>query len=266
MKRDEPVERTSAPDRDNTALFSHAEHRRLIGLARRWLGSTAEAEDTVQAVYLRALTETQALSAAWLAVAVRHLSIDRLRRRRHEPMTADDLSWAEAADRGAAQQALQVRDALRHLLARLGAADAALLLLQEVFEFGPIELAALSGLGEAAIRQRLHRSLQRLRDERPAQENAADERMREALFRRCSQAVLARDPSALLQLLRPQETVASATPADTKAVASPHTSRSLLVQADGGFALALSLDGVLLCTVPLGVLPGGEPEREPICG
>lgn len=247
-------------------MFSRAEHRRLIGLARRWLGSTAEAEDTVQSVYLRALTESQTLSAAWLAVAVRHLSIDRLRRRRHEPMIADDLSWAEAANGDATQQTLQVRDALRHLLARLGAADAALFLLQTVFEFSPIELAALAGLGEAALRQRLHRSVQRLRDERPAQDDASDERMREALFQRCSQAVLARDPSALLQLLRPQETVASAAVADTQAIARPAAPRSVLVQADGGFVLALSLDGVLLCTVPLGVLPERESEREPICG
>ena len=257
MKRDKTLERTSVPERDRPEAFSPAQHRWLMALARRWLGSEAEAEDTVQAIYLRALTESRPLSPAWLAVAVRHLSIDRLRRRRHEPVALEDLASAGmAAEAGAVDgaQTLQVRDALRHLLARLGAADAALLLLQAVFEFSTLELAATAGLGEAALRQRLHRSLQRLRDERPAQDEAADEQAREVLLRLCGQALAARDPSALLQLLAPRDTVAQAAPTETRTDIA-RTARSVLVQAAGGFALALTLDGVTLCTLPLGVLP-----------
>ena len=76
----------------------HPMRRRLVELARTLLGTSADAEDTVQDAWLRVHDGVPANLAsieAWLATVVRHLAVDRLRRRRLEQ------AWQHAAARDA---------------------------------------------------------------------------------------------------------------------------------------------------------------------
>jgi RNA polymerase sigma factor (sigma-70 family) len=138
-----------------------SDRRRLVRAATRLLGP-AEAEDAVQDAYVRAL-EADALelnaAQAWLLTVVRHLAIDRLRRRdwmQHwlAEMDAGDgtVRASPSADMDAALSEEAAR-ALRLLAAHLTPADGAAVLLHEVFEAGHAEIAGASGKSEAGSRQ-----------------------------------------------------------------------------------------------------------------
>src|SRR5690349_5321494 len=119
----------------------HPMRRRLVELARALLGTSADAEDTVQDAWLRVHDGVPANLVsieAWLATVVRHLAVDRLRRRRLEQ------AWQHAAARDAlagpqsapsAEQLVDARReaaaALRRMARVLSPHEAAALLLHE---------------------------------------------------------------------------------------------------------------------------------------
>jgi len=117
-----------------------SERGRLLDLARSLLGTQAEAEDAVQDAYLRAVDSAPAALAspqAWLSTVVRHIAIDRLRRRRLE------AQWMEAERPGAdtrtapsaeddASRRMERDHALRFLADTLSPAEAAIVLLRDV--------------------------------------------------------------------------------------------------------------------------------------
>ncbi len=88
-----------ARDADALARLYDRHAARLLGLACRILGETGEAEEVVQEVFLYAWRAASSFDAsrgsvlAWLTVATRSRSIDRLRARRSS-------STADAAPRG----------------------------------------------------------------------------------------------------------------------------------------------------------------------
>lgn len=272
-----------------------ADRHRLVRAATRLLGP-AEAEDAVQDAYLRALeADPQALNAAqaWLLTVMRHLAIDRLRRRQWM------AQWLEAmeADRGAggplsslfspsaeteAALAQEATQALRLLAARLSPADGAAVLLHEVFEVAHAELARAGGRTEAGSRQQLRRALARLRQgggpagPRPRSErdrtrdrdrhgNRNPDPDQEAVFRLYLQALQLRSPQALWAMLRQPVVRAQAGRPVARAGTGlgalqrwtrPATAPAAtcgLVQAGGQLGLAVTLDGVTLCVLPLGV-------------
>src|SRR5256885_10300828 len=81
---------------DDFALHHfHPMRRRLVELARALLGTSADAEDTVQDAWLRVHDGVPANLVsveAWLATVVRHLAVDRLRRRRLEQAWQHDAA------------------------------------------------------------------------------------------------------------------------------------------------------------------------------
>jgi RNA polymerase sigma-70 factor (ECF subfamily) len=135
--------------------------------------------------------------------------------------------------------------ALRHLLSRVSPAEAAAILLRDVFEFDHNEIARIVGKSEAASRQFLHRARTRTRRPGPP----AD--VEEPYVGLCWRAIEARDPALLMDML--QLTTAWAQPAAIT-VGKDHGARSssMLVQVNGRYAVALVLDGVVLCIVPVG--------------
>lgn len=248
------------------------DHRQLLRAATRLLGP-AEAEDAVQDAYVRALEGRPGelnSTQAWLLTVVRNLAIDRLRRRSwmrqwlEEAHTADTAQTAPSAEADAAltQEATQ---ALRLLAAHLAPEDGAALLLHEVFEVSHAEITEASNQSEVASRQQLRRALLRLRqasDSAPAQE--AHE---EATLRLYLQSLQLRDPQVLWAMLRHPPISAAAEVSVAVGTDGASTHRAIasgVVQLGGQLGLVLTLDGVRLCVVPLGVRTERELEAAPL--
>lgn len=272
-------------DRHLLPLADHAARRSLVRAAARLLGP-AEAEDAVQDALVRALesgADTSELNAAqaWLHTVVRHQSIDRLRRRQWMEQwvaqlnPADDAGLAASpsaeADAALAQQATQ---ALHMLAARLAPADGAAVLLYEVFEASHAELAQAGGRTEASSRQQLRRALLRLRQagqDRLPRQAEEGERENDTTFRVYQQALQLRDPQALWAMLGqpPVRAVVQAlsvpgAPAASRAAAAGSTTTCGIVQVGGQLGLVLTLDGVRLCVLPLGVRAVCGQDLEPV--
>lgn len=247
-----------------------SDRRNLVRAATRLLGPV-DAEDAVQDAYVRAL-EADAVqlnvAQAWLLTVVRHLAIDRLRRRRWMDQwlaeeAAGDMAQAAPSAEMDAALAQEAASALRWLAAQLSPADGATVLLHEVFEMGHAELAQAGGRSEAGSRQHLRRALLRLRSSGGAAQ--AGERSElgageEALFRLYLQALQQRNPQALWAMLRhpPISAVASTAFVAAEAASVSPTTACGVTQVGGQLGLVLTLDGVTLCVVPLGVLPERE--------
>lgn len=252
--------------------------RRLTSLARRWLGRGDEADDLVQEAYLRTaadpLPPTEAGRQAWLTTVLRHLCIDFLRRQgRYEAILAQDVAQDTALDlldqpspERLVAQDQQVEAALRHLTGRLAPAEAAAVLLAEVFGMEHAELGALVGRSAAASRQQLHRALARLRAE-PARRHRTADDPDDDMLAMCRHALVQRDASGLIALLRAirpagmagaaQGPAASAVAAAAAAVAVPQAGHRLAtrtVQVHGRLALAICQGERVLCLLPLGCL------------
>lgn len=269
-----PLKRTSRLPRDIPAMTAlppavrfEAQRARLTALARAWLGNRADAEDLVQEAWLRAagrLPASAGEDAAWLVTVVRHLCADRLRRRRLEQRHAVDDPAGERHAPSAEQVAAQSMDVLallRRLVRRLQPQDVAAVLLHAAFDFEHADIARLARRSEAASRQRLHRALRRLRDNDAATDDEVAEREQaEALLSLCWRALRSHDASALTALLARPQTMARAAPAAACHAACNDTPRTTttLLQSGGHFVLAVQLDGIVLCTLPLGVLAARE--------
>jgi RNA polymerase sigma-70 factor (ECF subfamily) len=273
-------------DRPRT-LTDAAARRSLVRAAARLLGP-AEAEDAVQDACVRALEADAAQLAglgaaqAWLHTVVRHLAIDRLRRRQwmQQWLAGEVDGIGGEAQRAAFPSAesdaalgQESARALRLLAARLPPADGAAVLLYEVFEASHAELAQAGGKTEAASRQQLRRALLRLRQVEPkagefsaAPRPAPDER-EEAVLRVYLQSLQLRDPQALWAMLRqpPVHAMAGASAAAGRtAPARPATTCGGVVQLGGQLGLVLTLDGVRLCVLPLGVRAVCDQGLEPV--
>ena len=250
-----PVERLAA--------LIDADHRRLVRAATRLLGP-ADAEDAVQDAYVRALeAQTRELNVAqaWLLTVMRHLAIDRLRRRHWMQQWLAETSdgvWASPSAETEAALSEEVARAMRLLAAHLTPADGAAVLLHEVFEVGHAEIARASGRSEAGSRQQLRRALLRMRQAGGAPGPRPDpelEPSEETLFRLYLQSLQLRDPQTLWAMLRqpPIRAVAEVSPmASDAASVSPATTCGV-IQVGGQLGLVLTLDGVALCVLPLGV-------------
>ena len=252
-----------------------SDHRRLVRAAARLLGP-AEAEDAVQDAYVRALeADLPELNAAqaWLLTVVRNLAIDRLRRRHWmqqwltetEINTDDSLRASPSAEMDAALSE-EVARALHLLAAYLTPEDGAAVLLNAVFEVSHAEIAQASGRSEAASRQQLRRALLRLRQASgtpeplpalsPETEREANE---DTVFRLYLQSLQLRDPQTLWAMLRQPPISALAgifTRTSQAASVQPSAQTAVtcgVVQVGGQLGLVLTLDGVTLCVVPLGV-------------
>ena len=269
-------------DDEITLAITSASRSALLRAATRLLGP-AEAEDAVQDAYVRALeANAQVLNAAqaWLLTVVRNLAIDRLRRRQWmaqwlaevaqaaQEGLGNDMGMAAPSAEADASLAQQATLALYWLAVCVTPAEGAAVLLHAVFDVSHAELAQARGGTVAASRQQLRRALQRVRqvqdeastidgDGRPELQGAEA-----ALLRLYLQSLQSRDPQTLWALLRQPPVSARAVPGPAKALHAawpvPQTAPcapstlSGVVQAGGQLALVLTLDGVMLCVVPLG--------------
>ena len=213
--------------------------RRLTALARSLLGNRWEAEELVHDCFVRVHESPPRQlrsEEAWLVTLVRHLAIDRLRRRRVEQQHLSELAagahtHAEAplsAER-AADLSRTAEQALRWLARSSTPAEAAVVLLHEVFEMEYAEIALRCGKRADALRQMAHRSLQ---------------------------ALASRSPALLYTLLAPAITTAEALLPMRGPVPEASRSHCTLAQIDGRFAMLVMFEGRVLCSLPLGVIGG----------
>lgn len=160
-----------------TDLFQR-HRKRLLGIAYRMLGSTADAEDVLQDAWLRwneSDTGSLRSAEAWLVTVVTRLAIDRLRVVRAERERYPGF-WlpepvVEPLDEETPQTLLERADdisvALLKLLEQLGPEERAAFVLRQAFDMDYADLAAALGRSEAACRQLVHRAAERVQAGRP---------------------------------------------------------------------------------------------------
>jgi RNA polymerase sigma factor (sigma-70 family) len=153
------------------------QHSRLVyRIAYAALGSHHDAEDATQETFLRVLRYSHKLAAVenpktWLARIAWRVAVDRSQRRgnrREIPIDDPSRPVAEvpSADASAdeAMQGSQVSALLERLVAGLPEKLRQPLILSAVEEMSPREVAATLGINEAAVRSRVFRARQLLRE------------------------------------------------------------------------------------------------------
>jgi RNA polymerase sigma-70 factor (TIGR02957 family) len=162
-----------------TLADSFEPHRAyLFALAYRMLGSASEAEDVVQDAFLRATAAANdeiRSAKAYLTTIVTRLCLDRLRAARAtreqylgpwlpEPVLTSSV---ETDPEQIAEQHEAITLAFLVLLESLTAAERAVFLLREVFEYDYPTIAGVVQLSESNCRQLVHRARSHLAEKRP---------------------------------------------------------------------------------------------------
>src|SRR5438270_802467 len=175
-------------------------HRqKLVNTAHRLLDSRADAEDAVQDTYLRAFdtfSDWQPAEPAWMYAVLRNIAKDRHRRSRTEARHADAAVTCEHWSDPQWEVRSECVAAIRHLLSRVSAAEAAAILLRDVFELEYREIAEMLEKSESATRQFLHRA--RLR----ARGTEAHAPAEDPYLGLCCRAIELREPALLMEMLQ----------------------------------------------------------------
>jgi len=148
---------------------------RLFALAYRMLGTRADADDVVQDAWLRwSATERSSIVSpeAYLVTVATRLALDRLRESSRErddyvgwwlPQPLLDVDRDDDTPERQAETASELSFALVWMLQRLGPEERAAFLLKQVLDYDYADVARILEKSEAACRQLVHRSSERLR-------------------------------------------------------------------------------------------------------
>ena len=163
---DEPIEMTSTPVVAGFAGLYERHYEAVFRAALRVTGSPADAEDVLQTVFLRLLSQREhdaaaARPAAYFRRAAVNAAVDLLRRRTIRSETAYD----DQAPHAAVEPTLLLKEQLRRAVATLDNDDAALFLLRHVEGLSNQELADEFQLEKNNVAVRLHRIRLRLQAE-----------------------------------------------------------------------------------------------------
>jgi RNA polymerase sigma-70 factor (ECF subfamily) len=181
---------------------------RLVGIAYRMLGSSADAEDIVSEAYLRWQDRRErdvASSPSYLATIVVRLCIDELRsaRARREsyvgPWLPEPLLVDERTPEAAAELADSLSLAFLVVLEELAPVERAAFLLHDVFDYDYPEIARMLERGEPACRQLVSRARRRVGERRHRFD--ADEQAGRELAERFLVACAGGDLDGLMGLL-----------------------------------------------------------------
>ena len=164
-QRVEPIEMTSTPVPAGFAGVYERHYEAVFRAALRVTGSPADAEDVLQTVFLRVLSqgerdEAAGRPAAYFRRAAVNAAVDLLRRRAVHAETAyDDRAHTPV------EPAMLLKEQLRRAIATLDPDDATLFLLRYVEGLSNQELADLFQLEKNNVAVRLHRIRLRLQAE-----------------------------------------------------------------------------------------------------
>jgi RNA polymerase sigma-70 factor, ECF subfamily len=152
------------------------EHSRLVyRIAYAVLRSHPDAEDSTQETFLRVLRNSSKLAMVeepkkWLSRIAWRVAVDRSRRRartREIPLEDHEKPIEVAASEAPADEAMrraQIGSALEKLIAALPAKLRHPLVLATIEEMSPREVGATLGINEAAVRSRIFRARQILKE------------------------------------------------------------------------------------------------------
>jgi RNA polymerase sigma-70 factor (ECF subfamily) len=195
------------PDLDDAVAVFAAVRGRLFGIAYRMLGTSSEAEDIVQDVWLRWQTCDRSVvldPPAFLATATTRLSINVLQsaHSRREtyigPWLPEPVNTSADPELGA-ERAEALGFAMLLLLEKLTPTERAAYVLREAFDYPYEQIAHIVQLKEPATRQLVSRARKRLAGERRAAvETSASEQRR--LLSAFLEAAQKGDVTALEQL------------------------------------------------------------------
>lgn len=168
-----------APDSDGSLVSR--EHRRLVRIAYRMLGSASDAEDVAQEAWLRwcRLEPTERAlvdrPGAWLTTVTTRLALDRLKHLRRAridyvgPWIPEPVLTGDAGDEDPATVA-DLAESLTlgflTVLERLGPLERAVFVLVDIFGESHAEAARMVNRSESTCRQILHRARERVRTDR----------------------------------------------------------------------------------------------------
>lgn len=192
---------------DDTAVFEQ-QRPRLLGLARRVLGDSHEAEDVVQNAWLRMNATDAEIDnlPGWLTTVTTRLCLDRLRAR--IPLPIEHVDVAENAPDSSYDLALAetVGVALHVLLDRLSPSERVAFVLHESFGFDFPTIAEILGRTPAAARKLASRARGKVAQPNtpsPDHEGQADWQVVDAFLAAARNG----DFTRLLQLLAPNAVV-----------------------------------------------------------
>jgi RNA polymerase sigma-70 factor (ECF subfamily) len=149
-------------------VVRYARSVRATCLART--GRREDVDDLVQEAFLRAFRGLSRLEdperfGAYLHRIAHNIAVDRVRRGGREPVAVEDVDLATSGDRAPLADIREERlESMRRQVGRLPLAlrEAVLMF---YFEQKPMaEIAAMLGVTEGAVNQRLHRARQQLKD------------------------------------------------------------------------------------------------------
>ena len=171
------TERSRVDSRDDVVEQLVREHSRLVyRIAYAVLRRHHDAEDATQETFLRLLRYQSRLAAVedpktWLARIAWRVAVDRSKRHsrmREAPWDDPDTSCAEIASSEAPAdetvQGAQIGAVLEKLIAALPKKLRQPLILSTIEEMSPREVATILGINEAAVRSRVFRARQILRE------------------------------------------------------------------------------------------------------
>ena len=171
---EEIVARVRAGERALFEVLMRRHNGRLYRSVRSVIADEAEVEDVMQQAYLRAYTGLGAFAgrasfSTWLARIGVNEALGRLRRRRRLKPLDEDPDRAEAW-MGAAptpEDTAATREAARlveRAIDRLAAIHRTVIMLRDVEQLSTAEVAAVLEVSEDAVKVRLHRARQALRE------------------------------------------------------------------------------------------------------
>ena len=162
----EPIEMNSAPVPAGFAGLYERHYEAVFRAALRVTGRPADAEDVLQTVFLRLLSQSEhqqaaARTTAYFRRAAVNAAVDLLRRRSMRAAAVYD----DGAPHAAVDPGLLLKEQLRRAIATLDSEDATLFLLRYVEGLSNQELADEFELEKNNVAVRLHRIRLRLQSE-----------------------------------------------------------------------------------------------------
>jgi len=186
--------RAQQGDEEAFARIVEAYERPVYNLAYRMLGSSGDAEDATQEVFLRTFSHLEGYDPArkfssWILSIASHYCIDRLRRGHGRQVSIDEFEperWLPDPEPRPEEQAMN-RDRerqIQRLLARLPDAHRLVIVLRYWHDMSYEEIAQITSTTESAVKSRLHRAREAMAEalEADARQQSADhkaERMAE---------------------------------------------------------------------------------------
>ncbi|MEF3275702.1 MAG: sigma-70 family RNA polymerase sigma factor [Chloroflexus sp.] len=174
----ELVARACAGDQSACATIVQRYTGVLYNQAYRMLGDSFEAEDAVQEVFLRAFRKLSSYDPSrrlvtWLLTIGSNYCIDRLRRRRFNWLTLEDVAfWLPSTQPGPERSAIQraSREVVQRALQRLPESYRSVTVLRYWHDLSYDEIGTILGLTEATVKTRLHRARKMLQEALTAEE------------------------------------------------------------------------------------------------